>query len=165
VPILRSVHTGSILLVSAAIFLLIVVTALFSLTVGSTGISVHDVVSILLSALGIGSSSSSDTIRTIVLTFDCPDISFASRRRIAGGIGRRISGSPAQPARRTLHPRGFERRLVGALVAIASGISTAILGGTTILAFIGAAAVIGIVYLFGSRRGIIESGSLLYPGS
>lgn len=164
-PLIRSVHTVSIVLVSAAIALLIFATALFSLTIGSTGVSLHDVVSILLSAAGIGASGASETIQTIVLNIRLPRILLSLL--VGGSLA--VSGVVFQVLLRNPLAEPFilgvsSGASVGALVAIATGISAALLGGTTILAFLGAAAVIGVVYFFGSRRGVIESGSLLLSG-
>ncbi len=161
----RSLHTAGILLLCAALALLIAASALFALTIGSTGISLRDITSILLSAAGIGSSDASDTIRTIVLNIRLPRVLLSLL--VGGSLA--VSGVVFQVLLRNPLAEPFilgvsSGASVGALAAIATGISAAILGGTTLLAFIGGAAVIGVVYLFGSRRGVIESGSLLLSG-
>ena len=145
----------------SALFFLLVVVALLGLSVGAYEL---DVLTILRLATGSGAADVSQNTYAVLMDIRLPRVVLALL--VGGGLS--VAGVIFQVLLRNVLADPYILGVsggasVGALLAIASGLSGMLLFAQPLLAFVGAIAVVLLVYLLGSR-GRVQDNTLLLSG-
>ena len=142
------------------LFFILLASAVLSLMVGSTPMSLSDIVR----ALFVSTDSSGDIARVILIDIRLPRVLLA----LIVGAGLSIAGATLQALLRNPLAEPYILGIssggtVGALIAMMSGIGMAHLT-TPLFSFIGSGLVMLLVFALGHRRGSLDTNALLLSG-
>jgi iron complex transport system permease protein len=155
-----------LLAINGLLAMAVALSMVLSLSLGSVSIGFADILRSMLHAIGIGSfHPGNETVDSIILTVRLPRILLAVI--IGGSIA--VSGAVFQVFIRNVLADPYILGIsggasVGALAAIASGLSLMFTAAVPISAFIGAGLVAAAVFALGNRRQEGDSNSLLLSG-
>ncbi len=159
-PVLLKLAVGSTLLFSLGIAL-----SVTAASVGPYSVAPQVVSSILLEHLGIGYSDASETEYAVVSSIRLPRITLAlivgAALGVSGAVMQGLFRNPmADPGIIGVSTGGA----LGAVVAIATGLSSAVALALPAMSFAGACATLVLVYLVASVGGRFSMGALLLAG-